>query len=78
MASPARRMKAGTRNALTMVASISTASPSPMPNILRKLTPEVPKAKVIESNSAAAVMMLPVRSRPSATDASLSPTPSAV
>ncbi len=57
-----------------MKASISTAMPRPMPNILMKLTPDVPKAKnVTDRSSAAVVTMRPVRSRPRATAWSLSP-----
>lgn len=74
MASPARRVKAGTSRPRTSVASISTASVRPTPKSLMKLMPEVEKAtNVMASSATATVTMRPVRSSPSATDAVLSP-----
>ena len=61
-------MNAGTRVARTTVASIRTASVSPTPNNLMKLTDDVAKLrKTTEMSNAAAVMMRPVRARPVAT-----------
>ena len=58
-----------------MVASISTAIAVPTPSSLMNTTSEVTKAPIAtENSSAAAVTILPVRSRPTAT-ASLSEKP---
>ena len=61
-------MKDGTRIPRTRVASMSTASAMPTPNILMKLICEVPmEMNTIDIKAAAAVTMRPVRSRPVAT-----------
>ena len=71
--SPARRMKAGTRAPRTRVASMAMATASPTPKSLMNDTPEVAKAKKTAARSrAAAVTMRPLRSRPRATDETLS------
>lgn len=68
LASPERRMNAGTSRPRISVASITIASARPMPNILMNVTPLSPnEANVTASSAAAAVTMRPVRSRPVAT-----------
>ena len=66
-------MKAGTSVPRMRKASIRTARVRPTPNILMKLTPPVAKArKMTAISTAAAVTMRPVRSRPVATEVTLS------
>jgi hypothetical protein len=66
-------MNAGTRVARMRKASMSTARARPRPNIFRKVMPEVAKAtNTTAISTAAAVTMRPVRSRPTATDVSVS------
>ena len=67
-------MKAGTSVPRMRKASISTASVRPMPKSLMKVMLLVAKAmNTTAMSSAAAVTIRPVRSRPRATDSSLSP-----
>ena len=74
LASPARRMKAGTSVALMRVASMSTAIAKPTPKSLMNVIFEVAKAmNTTAMRAARAVTMLPVRSRPMATECTLSP-----
>ena len=71
--SPASRMNAGTSVPRMRKASISTARVRPMPNSLMKLTRLVAKARNTTAiSTAAAVTIRPVRSRPRATERSLS------
>ena len=67
-------MNAGTSVARITNASMSTASASPSPNSLMNVMLDVANARnTTLMSSAAAVTIRPVRSRPSATDAVLSP-----
>ena len=71
---PIMRIKAGTNSALTKVASSKIANPNPTPNILTiVILARVNDAQTSIMTNAALVMMRPVRSRPMATLAVLSP-----
>ena len=73
LASPARRMNAGTSVERIRKASTSTASVSPMPNIFMNDTWPVAKARNTTAiSTAAAVTIRPVRSNPTATDVTVS------
>ena len=65
---PSTRMNAGTSSMRTSVASTSTASVSPTPNIrMNETCAAVSAANAIDINSAAAVTTRPVRATPSMT-----------
>ena len=73
LASPARRMNAGTSVERIRKASTSTASIRPMPNIFMNDTWPVAKARNTTAiSTAAAVTIRPVRSSPIATDVTVS------
>src|SRR4051794_20219436 len=75
--SPSRRINAGTYNARTMVASISTAIATPKPSCLTKMISAVTKQPIaITINKAANVTIRPVRWSPRATASSLEAPPS--
>ncbi len=66
-------MNAGTNVPRIRKASMTTASVRPRPNSLMKLTrPKAKATKTTAISTAAAVTMRPVRSRPTATDVTLS------
>src|SRR5579862_3121446 len=72
--SPSSRMVAGTSSARTMVASTATATATPSPSALISTMSAVTNDRLTQTTiSAALVMILPLRCRPSATDRALSP-----
>ena len=74
VARPSSRIVAGTSRARTTVASTSSATSMPTPIILMNTIPEVAKAPMTTASSRAALVMIrPVRCRPIATAAVLSP-----
>jgi hypothetical protein len=74
LSGPSSRIKAGRSRALMRVASRTRATAMPTPRSLRRATPEVAKAMNTMASSAAAVVTIhPVRSKPIATAAVVSP-----